>query len=81
MKKIFLTMLIMAGFFMTANAQKLQTSASAPMERRFDRRMELRRFHRMECRRRHRRLASETYPVNAQKLQAVLYKAEEFIAG
>lgn len=67
----------MAGFFISASAQRLQNRPIRPADRKFDR-MELRRIHRMERRRRHRhRVASEINPTNMQRSQAVLYKAAE----
>ena len=73
MKKMILTLIIMAGFFLTANAQTGVNRNPNPQNRvRMERklhRLELRRIHRMERRRHHRRriLAIELYPGIMQK--------------
>ena len=84
MKRILLTLLIIAGFIITASAQNGQNRMVRPrpdMDRKIDR-MELRRL-RMERRRhhwrRHHRIAAELNPTDLQKLQAVLYDPGEKI--
>ena len=68
----------MAGFFTAAQAQSDRRMVR-PTERRTERKIERRRFRRIErraYRRHHRRTASEIFPTDIQRSQAVLFKAE-----
>ncbi len=83
MKRILLTLLIMAGFFITASAQNSTQRQRTISERKRDR-MELRRIHRMRQghhRRRHHRMATLSNPNRQDKLALNLFKPEEKIAG
>ncbi len=75
MKKIILTLLVMVGFIITANAQAQNRSIRT--QRKIERRMEMRHIRRME-RRRHRRhrTVSEIVPTAVQRSTAVLFKEE-----
>ena len=79
MKRIILTLIIMAGFFTAAQAQSDRRMVR-PTERRTERKIERRRIYRRierrAYRRHHRRTASEIFPTGIQRSQAVLFKAE-----
>lgn len=76
MKKILFTMMILAGFVISAQAQSVQ-GRRVRHERRMERRMELRKLHRIERRRHHRRrrmMSFENHMINSQSL--VVYKSQ-----
>jgi|GEM_PF-5007244 len=78
MKRIILTLVIMAGFFITAQAQA-NRRAVRPSERRMERKIERHRIRRMERRihrPRHHRMVSNIYTTDMQRSQVILYKVE-----
>jgi Ni/Co efflux regulator RcnB len=83
MKRILLTLLIMAGSFIAASAQNRPQRQRAISERKRDR-MELHRLHRMEHRhhrRRHHRMATLSTFNGQYQLSLNLFKPEEKTAG
>jgi hypothetical protein len=79
MKKIVLSLLVMVGFIVAANAQTLQNRTIRPSERRrIERKIERRRIRHIKRRRirRRQRMAGDIYPNSFQKSLAVLYKSE-----